>query len=50
MDAPSPQSSPVDTPRFVAGSTMRHVVEMTGAGAIGLIAVFAVDLLSLLYI
>jgi putative MATE family efflux protein len=50
MDAPSPQSSPVDTPRFVAGSTMRHVVEMTRAGAIGLIAVFAVDLLSLLYI
>jgi putative MATE family efflux protein len=29
---------------------MRHVVEMTGAGAVGLIAVFAVDLLSLVYI
>lgn len=29
---------------------MRHVVEMTAAGAVGLIAVFAVDLLSLVYI
>lgn len=37
-------------PRFVVGSTMRHVVAMTGTGAVGLVAVFAVDLLSLLYI
>jgi putative MATE family efflux protein len=48
MDAPSPR--PVDTPRFVVGSTMRHVVEMTAAGSVGLIAIFLVDLLSLLYI
>jgi putative MATE family efflux protein len=39
-----------ETPRFVAGSTMRHVAVMTGAGSVGLVAVFAVDLLSLLYI
>ena len=48
MDAPAPR--PVDTPRFVVGSTMRHVVEMTAAGSVGLIAIFLVDLLSLLYI
>jgi putative MATE family efflux protein len=48
MDAPAPR--PVDTPRFVVGSTMRHVIEMTAAGSVGLIAIFLVDLLSLLYI
>jgi Na+-driven multidrug efflux pump len=36
--------------RFVSGSLMRHVVVMAGTGAIGLIAVFAVDLLNLLYL
>jgi putative MATE family efflux protein len=36
--------------RFVEGSTLRHVVVMAGTGAIGLIAVFAVDLLNLLYL
>jgi putative MATE family efflux protein len=48
MDAPVPPRPQV--PRFVAGSTMRHVLEMTAAGSVGLIAVFAVDLLSLLYV
>ncbi len=37
-------------PRFVTGSLLRHVVVMAGTGAIGLIAVFAVDLLNLLYL
>jgi len=36
--------------RFVTGSTMRHVVVMSATGSIGLVAIFAVDLLSLLYI
>src|SRR5580700_3280199 len=36
--------------RFVTGNIMRHVVVMAGTGAIGLIAVFAVDLLNLFYI
>ncbi len=36
--------------RFVTGTIMRHVVVMAGTGAIGLIAVFAVDLLNLFYI
>jgi putative MATE family efflux protein len=37
-------------PRFVTGSTMRHVVVMTATGAVGLVAIFFVDLLSLVYI
>lgn len=36
--------------RFVQGSTMRHVVEMTVTGAIGLMAIFLVDFLSLFYV
>ena len=36
--------------RFVEGSTLRHVVVMAGTGAIGLVAVFGVDLLNLLYL
>ena len=39
-----------ETARFVTGSTMRHVLVMTGTGSIGLIAIFVVDFLSLLYI
>lgn len=35
---------------FVSGSLMRHVAVMTGTGAIGLMAIFLVDLLSLLYV
>ena len=35
---------------FTTGSTMRHVLVMTGAGSIGLVAVFSVDFLTLLYI
>ncbi len=59
MDAPAPQrpsggASPApfggEGPRFVTGSTMRHVLVMTATGSVGLIAIFVVDLLSLLYI
>ena len=35
---------------FVTGSTMRHVAVMTATGSVGLMAVFVVDLLSLLYV
>ena len=41
---------PTDSARFVHGSTLRHVVVMAGTGAIGLVAVFGVDLLNLLYL
>ncbi len=36
--------------RFVTDNILRHVVVMAGTGAIGLMAVFAVDLLNLFYI
>jgi Na+-driven multidrug efflux pump len=36
--------------RFITGNIMRHVVVMAGTGAIGMIAVFSVDLLNLFYI
>lgn len=36
--------------RFVTGNIMHHVVVMAGTGAVGLMAVFAVDLLNLFYI
>lgn len=35
---------------FTRGSTMRHVLVMTGTGAIGLMAIFMVDFLSLFYV
>jgi len=46
----SDMEEPDTTPRFVVGSTMRHVLVMTGTGTAGLIAIFIVDLISLLYI
>ena len=36
--------------RFCTGSILRHTVVMAGTGAIGLVAVFVVDLLNLFYI
>ena len=35
--------------RLVTGSTLRHVLTMTGASAFGLVSVFAVEALSLFY-
>lgn len=46
--APSPAGS--GGARFVTGSTMRHVLVMASTGAVGLVAIFAVDLLGLFYI
>ena len=43
------EASP-DRAKFVTGSTMRHVIVMTGTGSIGLIAIFIVDALNLFYI
>ncbi|MES2819635.1 MAG: MATE family efflux transporter [Pseudomonadota bacterium] len=48
---PAAQAAPGHaTPRFVSGSPLRHVAVMSGTGAIGLIAVFLVDLINLFYI
>ena len=47
----SPQTGSIPPPaRLVQGSTLRHVVEMTFAGSVGLVAIFLVDFLSLFYI
>lgn len=35
---------------FTQGSTLRHVLAMTGAASVGLMALFVVDLLSLIYV
>jgi putative MATE family efflux protein len=45
-------SSAALTPRavFTEGSTMRHVLVMTAAASVGLMSIFFVDLLSLLYV
>jgi putative MATE family efflux protein len=40
----------LERPVFTEGSTMRHVAVMTATGSIGLMAIFFVDLLSLLYV
>ncbi|GEP03297.1 MATE family efflux transporter [Methylobacterium oxalidis] len=42
--------SPREGARFVEGSILRHVIVMSGTGSIGLMAIFVVDLLSLLYV
>ncbi|MCG7497672.1 MATE family efflux transporter [Vibrio sp. Of7-15] len=39
-----------DQAKFVQGSTMRHIFVMSGAGAIGLMALFLVDLLDMFFI
>lgn len=48
--APTQNARPASAPRFVSGSLLRHVAVMSGTGAIGLIAIFLVDLINLFYI
>ena len=53
MSATLPQLPPLAAHlqgKFVTGSTLKHVLNMTAAGSVGLIAIFAVDLLNLFYI
>jgi len=50
---PKPEQPPGErapAPQLVTGSTLGHVIRMTTAGSIGLVAVFAVDALNLFYI
>lgn len=42
--------SPQINRKFLEGSTMRHVINMTATGSVGLIAVFLVDVLNLIYV
>ena len=46
----APQVARDKRPVFIHGSLMRHVAVMTATGAIGLMAVFVVDLLSLFWV
>lgn len=46
---PTPPPAP-PTARFLNGSLFRHVFVMAGTGAVGLVAVFVVDLINLFYI
>ena len=46
MNAPAKPQQAV----FVSGSTLRHVAVMTTTASIGLVAIFVVDFLSLLYV
>ena len=48
--APIAAEQPGRTARFCTGSILRHTVIMAGTGCLGLVAVFSVDLLNLLYI
>jgi putative MATE family efflux protein len=50
LPASDPAAPPKPVAKFVTGSLMRHIVVMAGTGAIGLVAIFAVDLINLLYI
>ncbi len=38
------------TPKFVSGSILRHILVMTGAGAVGLMAIFAGDLANIYFL
>ena len=50
-EAPVPEPRPDEGgARFVSGSILRHVVVMSATGSVGLMAIFAVDLLSLFYV
>ncbi|WP_448951289.1 MATE family efflux transporter [Labrys neptuniae] len=49
-EAPVEPATPSPTAKFVTGSIMRHVVVMTATGSVGLMSVFAVDLINLWYI
>tara|TARA_R110002126_G_scaffold151287_17_gene298249 strand:+ start:1056 stop:2483 length:1428 start_codon:yes stop_codon:yes gene_type:complete len=44
------KSTSPEQAKFVTGSTMRHVINMTATGSIGLVAIFLVDAFNLFYI
>lgn len=44
------ENNAAEQPKFVTGSTMRHVMTMTATGSIGLVAIFLVDAFNLFYI
>jgi putative MATE family efflux protein len=45
-----PRRSNARRPKFVSGSILRHILVMTGTGAIGLMAIFLCDLANILFL
>lgn len=43
-------SAPAAPPRFVTGSLLKHILIMTGTGAVGLVAIFIGDLANMLFL
>jgi putative MATE family efflux protein len=48
--APDRSAATPQAGKFVSGSVLRHVLTMAATGSVGLVAVFAVDLLNLFYL
>jgi putative MATE family efflux protein len=48
--APTADTRRAPPPRFLSGSVMRHILVMTGTSAIGLMAVFSGELISILFL
>ena len=44
------QRGPAPPPRFVTGPLLRHVLVMSGTGAVGLMALFLADLVNVVYL
>lgn len=50
MTAAASPRREAQAPKFVTGSILRHILVMTGAGAVGLMAIFAGDLANILFL
>ena len=50
MSTSEPQPQQDERAVFTHGPTMRHVLIMSSTGAVGLVAIFVVDLANLFYI
>lgn len=48
--APPGRAAPAEVPRFTQGSILRHIAVMSATAGVGLMAIFIVDTLSLLYV
>ncbi len=47
---PTPPQASGSTPKFVTGSLLRHILVMTGTGAVGLVAIFIGELANLIFL
>lgn len=49
-DRGRPRRGPAQSPKFVTGSLLRHLLIMTGTGALGLVAIFIGDLANIYFL